>query len=76
MRFLPMMLLALGCLVARAELSKADYDKLRQEVRPDPAATWRSIPRKTSVLAAQNMAAETGKPIFIWAMDGHPLGCT
>jgi hypothetical protein len=76
MRFLLIALVTLGGFPARAELSKADFDKLRQEVRPDPAATWRSIPWKTSVLAAQNMAAETGKPIFIWAMDGHPLGCT
>lgn len=76
MRFLPIMVLALGCLVARAELSKAEFEKLRKEVRPDPEATWRSIPWETSVLAAQNMAAETGQPIFIWAMDGHPLGCT
>jgi len=28
------------------------------------------------VLDAQAAAAREGKPIFIWAMDGHPLGCT
>jgi hypothetical protein len=27
-------------------------------------------------LSAQHSAAEQKKPIFIWAMDGHPLGCT
>jgi len=28
------------------------------------------------VLDAQAAATREGKPIFIWAMDGHPLGCT
>jgi hypothetical protein len=28
------------------------------------------------LLEAQRIAAEAKKPIFIWAMDGHPLGCT
>ena len=27
-------------------------------------------------IIAQAQAAAAGKPIFIWAMDGHPLGCT
>ena len=28
------------------------------------------------VLEARQEAAKQKKPIFIWAMDGHPLGCT
>ena len=76
MRALLISFLALTSMPVQAELSRADFEKLRKEVRPDAGATWRSIPWKTSVLEAQNMAAETGQPIFIWAMDGHPLGCT
>lgn len=52
------------------------FQKLHRELQPDPKATWRTIPWKTSVLDAQAAAAREGKPIFIWAMDGHPLGCT
>lgn len=57
-------------------LDQAAFEKLHRELQPDPKATWRTIPWKTSVLDAQAEAARTGKPIFIWAMDGHPLGCT
>ena len=38
--------------------------------------TWKTIPWRTNLIDAQNDAAEQGKPIFIWAMDGNPLGCT
>jgi hypothetical protein len=41
-----------------------------------PDATWRSIPWELDLLKAQRMAVEQSKPIFIWAMDGHPLACT
>jgi hypothetical protein len=52
------------------------FRELHNELRPDPDAKWRSIPWKLSLLDAQAAAAESQKPIFIWAMDGHPLGCT
>jgi hypothetical protein len=41
-----------------------------------PDAPWRSIPWELDLLEAQRKAVESSKPIFIWAMDGHPLGCT
>ena len=58
------------------ELTEADFLKIHAELQPDDSALWRSVPWKTSVLSAQHVAAEQKKPIFIWAMDGHPLGCT
>ena len=58
------------------ELTQAEFLKLHAELQPDDSALWRSVPWKTSVLIAQQVAAEQKKPIFIWAMDGHPLGCT
>jgi len=57
-------------------LTDAEFRKLHRELQPNPKATWRTIPWKTSVLDAQTAATREGKPIFIWAMDGHPLGCT
>ncbi|HMP78579.1 MAG TPA: hypothetical protein PKD54_03950 [Pirellulaceae bacterium] len=39
-------------------------------------APWKSIPWQTDLLKAQQIAVEQSKPLFIWAMDGHPLGCT
>jgi hypothetical protein len=41
-----------------------------------PDAAWRTIPWQTDLLAGQRLALQQEKPLFIWAMDGHPLGCT
>ena len=69
--------LVFGLLVTSAMgLTEAEFQKLHRELQPNLKATWRTIPWKTSVLDAQAAAAREGKPIFIWAMDGHPLGCT
>jgi hypothetical protein len=58
-----------------AELSDAEFNRLHAELQPGDS-TWLTIPWKISVLNAQRSAAKEDKPIFIWAMDGHPLGCT
>jgi len=38
----------------------------------DPFAT---IPWQTSLWEARKLAAKEGKPLLLWEMDGHPLGC-
>ena len=53
-----------------------EYRQLHQQLQSSDQASWRTIPWMTSLLEAQNKAAAARKPIFIWAMDGHPLGCT
>ena len=67
---------AMSAAISGAELTEARFQKLHAELQPDNSALWRTIPWKTSVLSAQQIAAGEKKPIFIWAMDGHPLGCT
>ena len=57
-------------------LSQQQFQRLHRQLQASADAPWRTIPWKTSVLDAQAAAAREGKPIFIWAMDGHPLGCT
>ena len=57
-------------------LTETRFEELHQQLRPSPGEPWLTIPWKLSVLDAQRIAAEQNKPIFIWAMDGHPLGCT
>lgn len=37
---------------------------------------WNRIPWLTSLWEARRQAAAKGKPILLWEMDGHPLGCT
>ncbi len=56
-------------------LSESRFKELLQELRPGDEP-WRTIPWRISLLDAQRAAAKEKKPLFIWAMDGHPLGCT
>ncbi len=57
-------------------LGDGDFAALLKAVRPvageDPFA---SIPWQTSLWEAREKAAKEGKPILLWEMDGHPLGC-
>ena len=36
---------------------------------------WTEIPWQTDLWEARRLAQATGKPIFMWAMNGNPLGC-
>ena len=58
------------------ELTEARFKQLHAELQPAADEPWRTIPWKIALLDAQQTAAKENKPIFIWAMDGHPLGCT
>ena len=62
--------------VSSGELTEADFERLHDELRPAADEPWLTIPWKVALLNAQQIAAEEKKPLFIWAMDGHPLGCT
>lgn len=62
--------------MAANSLTIANFEKLHRELQPSGEEVWRKIPWETDLLKAQAKAAKEKKPIFIWAMDGHPLGCT
>jgi len=61
---------------AAPPLSADDAVRLRKVIRPlegeDP---FDAIPWETNLWDARIKAAATGKPILLWEMDGHPLGC-
>ncbi len=63
-------------MTAAPPLTPADAAKLRSVIRPiageDPFDT---IPWETNLWEARKKAAAAGKPILLWEMDGHPLGC-
>ena len=63
-------------LLPAGELTQAEFQRLHRQLRPAVDEPWRKIPWKIGLLDAQQTAAKEKKPIFIWAMDGHPLGCT
>lgn len=66
----------LACLISTNDgISNKEYQKLHAELVSKPE-TWRTIPWQTTMIEAQNIALRENKLIFVWSMDGHPLGCT
>ena len=37
---------------------------------------WANIPWHPNLWEARKLAADKGKPLLLWEMDGNPLGCT
>lgn len=70
---LPLFLLLSANLLAFTPAEKLTI----QKILPTPQESeWLEIPWRTDLWAARHEAAEAGKPIYLWQMDGHPLGCT
>lgn len=58
------------------DLKTADLDALKKLVKPRPEETrWEDIPWKVDLWEARKAAAQAGKPIMLWEMDGNPMGC-
>ncbi len=71
--FLALFPLATG----HAQLSKSQFDTLFELCLPaESESGWLEIGWEIDLWKARQRAAKEGKPIFLWEMDGHPLGCT
>ncbi len=70
-----MMLLLTLVLAQSGDLGAEDFKKLHAQLKPPTAEMWRDIPWKVSLVEGQNLAARQKKALFIWSMDGNPLGC-
>jgi hypothetical protein len=71
------MLLAAAVLGAAPELNDESFAGLRDAIRPRASEqSYLEIPWRESFVTALNEARETDRPILLWAMNGHPLGCT
>jgi len=57
-------------------LSAEKFQQLHEQLQPSAEEIWRTIPWRIDLVDAQRESVNEDKPIFIWAMDGHPLGCT
>jgi hypothetical protein len=81
-RILPLAILLAGLSlpdrVRSADPVKPDeFAKLQALIKPSPGEDkWDEIPWGVSVWEARKQAAREGKPVLLWEMDGHPLGCT
>lgn len=58
-------------------IAPAKFAELHKLIQPsDEESAWLSIRWHTDLWHAREKAAAEGKPILLWEMDGHPLGCT
>ena len=77
---IPVMLgMSMGMVLACAPAAVADLDlaEYRAMIRPsDEELSFESIGWKPTFWEAVTEAQATGKPILLWAMNGHPLACT
>ena len=61
----------------RITLDQTTFRDLLAYILPQPEELrWQAIPWQTDLRVACQMAAEQGKPVFLWTMNGNPLGCT
>ena len=51
-------------------------EKIARVVPGESENRWQTIPWHHDLLTAQLQARKLKKPIFLWLMDGNPLGCT
>jgi hypothetical protein len=57
-------------------LDAEKFVKLHALIKPtDDEEKWSQIPWTENLWQARKRAAAEGKPILLWEMDGHPLGC-
>ena len=63
--------------LAAQTIAETDFARLHSLIKPTASESkWAEIPWLTSLWEARQRAAQDGKPILLWEMDGHPLGCT
>jgi hypothetical protein len=74
----------LGALLAMAvmlgtppEVNDQTFEHWRDYIRPSAQElSFLEIPWRESFGVAVKEARENDRPILLWAMNGHPLGCT
>ena len=74
----PLFFLLLACLGLPAPAAPAQKTaELIEIIAPSKSEqAWLQIPWETDLAAARRKAVAQSKPVFLWEMDGHPLGCT
>ena len=62
---------------AKVELNDRNYAEWRKHILPDTGElAWQQIPWATTFKDGIVAADAAGKPLLLWTMNGHPLGCT
>ncbi len=69
-------LLATGLSAQAAPLDSNTADSIRTAVLPSAKdLAWLDIPWRARLWNALKEAEANEKPVLLWAMNGHPLGC-
>jgi hypothetical protein len=62
---------------ADIDLTDVNYTVWRDHILPDPSELeWEQIPWLTTFKDGILAANAARKPLLLWTMNGHPLGCT
>ena len=73
----PLLALLAGIAPAADRPSPGPLDRWAAVIKPSPGEdAFDRIPWRINLWEARREAARLGKPILLWEMDGHPLGCT
>jgi len=71
------MTMPLHALALLLAVSGPTLDAKIAQVVPQPAEdAWLTIPWQPNLMLARQQAQRSGKPLFLWIMNGSPLGCT
>jgi hypothetical protein len=63
--------------IGLSPIEPGQFETLRALIVPGAEeSAWTAIAWQTDLWQARRLAAAEGKPILLWEMDGHPLGCT
>lgn len=73
-----MVLSVVALMLAQAvEPTATNFREWVKFVQPDrQEQAYKKIDWRTSLAAAIPEAKQLGRPILLWTMNGHPLGCT
>ena len=71
-------IMVLACFAAPVSAAPAQpvAEKIAVIAPAKDEQAWLSIPWETDLTTARRKAVAENKPVFLWEMDGHPLGCT
>jgi len=59
------------------ELTRANYRVWMKHIQPvADELRWKQMDWQPDLASGIEKAAESGKPILLWTMNGHPFGCT
>ena len=69
-------ILSLATARASEPIKPEQFEKLHALIKPQAdEEKFMQIAWQTNLWEARKQAAAQGKPLLLWEMDGHPLGC-